>query len=94
MENMFIKKKKIIHLSLLAMFLKHGVEECGIFPFMLEKEVRLVKAGEEFFNGNIKVIDKKILKVKAVKVLNRKEDNKGCTLSHNGYEEFEKVINF
>lgn len=75
-------------------FLKAGVRPCGIYPFMLENEVRMVEDGEEFFNGNIKVLNKKQLEVVDCITLNREEDAKGYTISHDGYKIIKKVINF
>lgn len=75
-------------------FLKAGVRPCGIFKSMLENEVRLVKDGETFYNGNIKVINKKTLEVVSFHVLNRVEDKRGYTISHDGYREYKKIINF
>lgn len=68
-----------------AAFLNRGVYACGVGRHYSD-EVRLVETGEEFYNGNIKVIDVKNLSILRVKN-NAKFDSEDYLVNFNELEE-------
>lgn len=72
------------------LFLKCGVMTSYVKSAELNKEVRLVESGEEFFDGQIKVVDKKTLDIFDISYKNRKFDEKGYTINPDEIEYIEK----
>ena len=63
------------------LFLKRGVYIANSTSKTLLNDVRLVEPGEEFFNGQIKVLDRKTLDIFKIDYENRKFDDKGYTIN-------------
>ena len=72
------------------LFLKSGVVTCYAKSCEYNNEVRLVVSGEEFLEGQIKVIDKKTLEILDIDYKNRKTDAKGYTINPDEIEYIEK----
>lgn len=70
-------------------FLKSGNEEARTQNY--GEEVKKVKSGMTFCNGQIVVIDGNAIEITKISPINPKYDGKGCCVSHDGYTE-KKVI--
>lgn len=69
-------------------WLKAGNETARCFENI---EVKPVKAGMTFYNGQIEVIDKNTIKITFVERINAKYDEKGYCISFDGYENHEMI---
>lgn len=69
-------------------FLKHGSDVARIGERDYGAEVKPVKAGMTFLNGEIVVIDKNTIGIQFVKPVNPLYDSRGYCVAHDGYKEW------